>query len=165
MSSPLPALYGRNARLIYGTTLELEADTYSLQIDAPTVETTNISIYQSQVDWPIEQARLTPLIPTMISLAGQKRRYMEFGTPGQVTYGGMRRAKISMTGICTYQESTPHVGNYVRILLTHSAAFGTFGVVTVPAIISQFTLDQSVRGYMKWSCSADSNGDFDITQV
>jgi len=165
MAAPLVALYGRNARLIYGTSLELEADSYSLQVDAPTVEITNISIYQNQVDWPIEQARLTPLIPTMISLAGQKRRYMEFGTPGQVAFGGMRRAKISLTGICTYQESTPHVGNYVRILLSHGAAFGTFGTVTVPAIISQFSLEQNVKGYMRWSCSADSNGDFDITQV
>lgn len=165
MAAPLAALYGRNARLVYGTSLELEADSYTLQIDAPTVDTTNISIYQEQVDWPIQLARLTPLIPTMTNLAGQKRRYMEFGTPQQVTFGGMRRAKISMTGICTYEYATPHTGNYVRILLTHGVAFGTSGVVTVPAIISQFTIDQNVKGYMKWSCSADSTGDFDITQI
>lgn len=165
MFAPIPALYGRNARLVYGTSLEIDADSYSMQIDAPTIDTTNISIYNNQVDWPTEQARLTPLIPTMISLAGQKRRYMEFGTPGQVTYGGVRRAKISMSGFCTTQESTPHVGNYVRILLSHSALLGGFGVVTVPAIISQFTIEQNVRGYMRWSCAAESNGDFDITQV
>jgi hypothetical protein len=70
-----------------------------------------------------------------------------------------------MTGICTVQSSTPHIGNYVRILLSHPASFGTAGVVTVPAIVSQFTIEQTVRGYMRWSCSADSTGDFDVTQV
>lgn len=165
MSAPLVALYGRNARLVYGSTLELEADSYSLQVDAPTVDTTNISIYGGQVNWPIEQARINPLIPVMTSLVGDKRRFMDYGTPGQVTFGGVRRAKVSLTGICTAQTSTPHVGNYVKILLTHLALYGTSGTITVPAIISQFTIEQTVRGYMKWSCSADSQGDFDVTQV
>lgn len=165
MSAPLVALYGRNARLVYGSTLELEADSYSLQIDAPTVDTTNISIYNNLVDWPYESARLNPNNPAVTSLAGDKLRFMEFGTPGQVTFGGVRRAKVSLTGICTAQTSTPHVGNYVKILLTHLALYGTSGTITVPAIISQFTIEQTVRGYMKWSCSADSQGDFDVTQV
>jgi len=165
MSAPLIALYGRNARLIYGATLELEADSFSLTVDAPTVDTTNISIYGGQIDWPYDQVRLNPLVPLMASIPGDKRRFMEFGTPGQVTFGGVRRGKVSLTGICTVQASTPHVGNYVRILLSHSAIYGTAGVVTVPAIVSQFTIEQNVRGYMRWSCSADTQGDFDITQT
>ena len=165
MAAPLVALYGRNARLVYGTTLELEADSYSLVIDAPTIDTTNISVYGGQVDWPIELARLTPLVPVMTGLAGDKRRFMDYGTPQQVTYGGVRRGRVSLTGICTSQTSTPHVGNYVRLLLSHAASLGSAGVVTVPAIVSQFTIEQTVRGYMRWSCSADSTGDFDVTQV
>ena len=90
---------------------------------------------------------------------------MEFGTPGIVTFGGVRRAKVSLNGFCTAESHTPHVGNYVRILLTHSNIYGSNGSVTIPAIITEFTIEQTVRGYMKWTCIGESTGDFDVTQV
>jgi hypothetical protein len=163
--APQAALYGRNARLIYGLSLQIEADSYSLQVSAPTVDTTNISIYGGQIDWPYDQVRLNPLVPLMAPIPGDKRRFMEFGTPGQVTFGGVRRAKVTLSGICTAESRTPHVGNFVRILLTHDAIYGSNGIVTIPAIITDFTLEQSVRGYMRWNCAGESTGDFDVTQI
>lgn len=165
MSSPLPAFYGRNAILKYGTTLQLEVDTYRLSISAPLVDTTNISVYEGKVDWPYDQARTNPLIPTMTDLAGTKRRYMEFGTPGQVTFGGLRRGKVSLNGICNVQEHTPHIGNFARLLLTHDSSFGTFGVITIYVIVSDFSIEQQVKDYMRWTMEAETNGDFDITPV
>lgn len=165
MSSPQAALYGRNAILIYGGSLQIEADSYSLQISAPVVDTTNISVYGGQIGWPYDQVRLNPNIPLMAPIPGDKRRFMEFGTPGGITFGGVRRAKVSLTGICTMESHTPHVGNYVRILLTHSNIYGGNGMVTVPAIITDFTLEQNIRGYMRCNCTGESTGDFDVTQI
>ena len=163
--NPLPALYGNVAKLVYGIERQLECDSYQLTVTAPTVEITNISIYGGLTGWPSGGARLTPFIPVMDDLVGSQRRYMEFGTPQQLAFGGIRRGKVSLTGICTFQSSTPHVGNYVRILLTHAVALGYTGVITVPSIVTEFTINQNVNGYMRWTCLADSQGDFDLTQV
>ena len=159
----LPALYGKNAIIRYGSTLELEADSYRLNVSAPTVDTTNITIYSGNIG-PVSRS-VNPLNPTLESLVGdQRKRFAEFGTPQQMTYGGIRRGKIDLSGICSTQNKCPHIGNYVRILLTHSNAFGNTGVITVVAIVTDFNINQSVKDYMRWTLSADTTGDFDITQ-
>jgi len=35
----------------------------------------------------------------------------------------------------------------------------------VPSIVTEFTINQNVNGYMRWTCIAESHGDFDLTQV
>ena len=159
----LPALYGKNAIIRYGSTLELEADSYRLNVSAPTVDTTNITIYNTLKG--LGSRPNNALTPTLTSLAGdQQKRFEEFGTPQQMTFGGIRRGKIDLSGICSTQDKCPHIGNYVRILLTHSNAFGNTGVITVIAIVVDFNINQSVKDYMRWTLSADTTGDFDITQ-
>lgn len=157
----LPALYGKYAIVRYGSTLELEADSYRLNISAPTVDTTNITIYSEarKMERPVN-----PLKPELTSLAGDKNRFGEFGAPQQMTFGGIRRGKIDLSGICSIQANCPHIGNYARILLTHPAQFGATGTLTCNVIVTDFNINQTVRDYMRWTLSADTTEDFDVTQ-
>jgi hypothetical protein len=169
-------LVGRLAVLEYGgdgdvvaPVCQLHADTYQIQITSPTIDITNISIYFKQgltIPWvpPVKD----PKAPEMQQFADNlKKRYQQYGTPGQVVSSNLRRARISIGGFCYSQESTPHIGNHAYVVLTRRTQFNvgdTVGRVRIKGIVSDFSIDQTIRGAMKWSCQLDSDEDFDVTQ-
>lgn len=167
-------LVGRLAIVEYGgdplselISLSLPIETYQIQGSGPSVDITNISTYlRPNFTLPWLPVNKKPDEPSMDQFLNKEQdRWRNYGAPAQTIYGNIRKARVTLGGIATYQSQTPHIGNYAHVTLNRRSQFQpvTAGLITMTGWVVDFTIEQQIRGVMKWSCQVDSDGDFDVT--
>lgn len=167
-------LVGRLAVIEYGGDplnetigIALPVETCQFQFSGPSIDITNISTYlRPDFTMPWQPVLKDPTEPAMDQFLNKPQdRWRQYGAPAQTIYGNIRKGRVTLGGIATYQSQTPHIGNYVYVTLNRRSQFQpvTAGLLTFTGWVVDFSIDQQIRGVMKWSCQVDSDGDFDVT--
>lgn len=158
----MPALFeeqflGKYAVVEYGNRL-LNASSFSVNINAPTIDITNISVYEPlQVRLPNRRndptGNLIPLDPQNKAVY-----YANAGAPAQTIFGGKRTYKLNVSGFVYLGFGTtylPTIGDFVKIVITDDAPNPEQTIFELYCIVTDFTYSNDVRGYATWSMSAD----------
>lgn len=156
------AFAGRYARVVYGAQT-IEATRWRLSLAGNVIDTTDLSVFRGEVDQPFWLGRQNPVYPPS-GFYSQGYDFVHYGTPRLLTYGGIRQGSLELSGICTVDSRTPHLGTLVQILLSNSYTPG-FGDRVFTGLVGRFETANGVREFLSWSSTIESSDAFDVSYL
>lgn len=176
---------GAHGLVYYGDTL-LYADKWTVQMASDTIDISNISVYKETVLLPLPEDSLGQTgdqtqpfpdnqpdtnLPYQSKAAAPNnlaRKQSQYGTARLNLAGGMRQANITVSGICaTYNEEEeenylPRINNYVWLQFSNDLNINKTLFNFPKCVVKEVNWDFDVKGYMRWTLSAVSTGEFDV---